>query len=75
MNTDTLTRIDESGVLTERMRFHQAEITELGKQRRKLWYDLWTSGISQARIAEMNGVTTQCVYMEIKRQKKENLTQ
>jgi len=53
--------------LTKEMRKHSAEINRLAKQRRGLWHDLNNKGISQNSLAQSSGVTTQVVYMEIRK--------
>jgi transposase len=48
----------------------QKEVVEKAKERRRLWYELWTEGgMSQQAIAEHCGVTRQVIYKEIKHYK------
>lgn len=55
--------------LTKEMRKHSAEINRLAKQRRELWHELNQKGISQNSLAQSSNVTTQVVYMEIRKHK------
>ena len=57
---------------TELMRFHQDQITRVGSNRRRLWYELWNEGFyTQKELAAKCGVTRGVVYKEIKRWKEE----
>ncbi len=69
MTTDTPTKIKQSAELTQKMRDHQDKITELGAQRRKLLMELWESGVPQTTLAEANDVTTQSIYMELRKER------
>ena len=59
--------------LTEAMERLQKQISECGKLRRAIWYQLWKNGtLTQQELADDSGVSRQIVYLEIKRYKKEN---
>ena len=69
MTTGNPTKIKQSAKMTQEMREHQEAITRLGEQRRKLWLELWESGISQTTLAQANDVTPQSIYMEIRKER------
>lgn len=62
--------LEASSELTTFIRVQQKEVVEKAKERRRLWYELWTEGgMSQQAIAEYCGVTRQVIYKEIKHYK------
>jgi predicted DNA-binding protein YlxM (UPF0122 family) len=63
--------LDRTATITSALKNNLDEITQLGKERRKLWHDIWESGVSQQKIADRCGLTRQVVFLEIKRYKKE----
>tara|TARA_R110002012_G_scaffold82160_2_gene207920 strand:+ start:9 stop:221 length:213 start_codon:yes stop_codon:yes gene_type:complete len=63
--------IEQTANITTALKTNLEEITSLGKERRKLWHDIWASGVSQQKIADRCGITRQVVFLEIKRYKKE----
>ena len=63
--------LDRTATITSALKNNLDEITQLGKERRKLWHDIWQSGVSQQKIADRCGLTRQVVFLEIKRYKKE----
>ena len=69
MNTDTPTKIKRSAELTQKMRQHQDKITELGAERRKLLMELWQEGVPQTTLAQANDVTTQSIYIELRKER------
>jgi predicted DNA-binding protein YlxM (UPF0122 family) len=63
--------LDRTATITSALKNNLDEITQLGQERRKLWHDIWQSGVSQQKIADRCGITRQVVFLEIKRYKKE----
>ena len=53
--------------MTGDMRRNADWIAELGQARRERWQELFDSGVEQGEIARACDVTTQTVYMEIRR--------
>jgi len=67
--------LEASSELTTFIRVQQKEVVEKAKERRRLWYELWTEGgMSQQAIADYCGVTRQVIAKEIKHHKEHNLT-
>ncbi len=53
--------------MTGDMRRNADWIAELGQARRERWQELFENGVAQSTIAKACDVTTQTVYMEIRR--------
>ena len=53
--------------MTGDMRRNADWIAELGQARRERWQELFEHGVAQGTIARACDVTTQTVYMEIRR--------
>ena len=53
--------------MTGDMRRNADWIAELGQARRERWQELFENGVAQGEIARACDVTTQTVYMEIRR--------
>ena len=66
--------LEKTASITSALKNNQDEIKQLGQERRKLWHDIWRSGISQQKIADRCGITRQVVFLEIKRYRKESNT-
>tara|TARA_Y100001938_G_scaffold149843_1_gene238250 strand:+ start:4614 stop:4868 length:255 start_codon:yes stop_codon:yes gene_type:complete len=68
-----ITTLFTCGELTQAMERLQKQISECGKLRRAIWYQLWKDGtLTQQELADDSGVSRQIVYLEIKRYKQEN---
>ena len=62
--------LEASSELTTFIHVQQKEVVEKAKERRRLWYELWTEGgMSQQAIAVYCGVTRLVIYKEIKHYK------
>ncbi len=59
--------LDQTVQMTNDMRRNAGWIAELGQARRERWRELFDSGVAQQTIAKACDVTTQTVYMEIRR--------
>tara|TARA_R110000737_G_scaffold230534_1_gene244032 strand:+ start:461 stop:676 length:216 start_codon:yes stop_codon:yes gene_type:complete len=66
-------QLDRVENITNALKNNQEEITQLGRERRKLWFEIWNDGgISQQKIADYCGITRQVVFLEIKRYRAES---
>ena len=63
--------LEETARITKELADSQQHITYLGKERRRMWFELWQTGLSQQKIANICGLTRQVVFNEIKRYRKE----
>ena len=66
-------QLDRVENITNALKNNLEEITQLGRERRKLWFEIWhDGGISQQKIADYCGITRQVVFLEIKRYRAES---
>lgn len=64
--------LEETARITKELSDSLQHITYLGKERRRMWYQIWQGGLSQQKIADSCGLTRQVVFTEIKRYRAEN---
>ena len=63
--------LEETARITKELSDSLQHITYLGKERRRMWFELWQGGLSQQKIADRCGLTRQVVFTEIKRYRTE----
>ncbi len=63
--------LEETARITKELSDSLEHIKYLGKERRRMWFQLWQSGLSQKKIADSCGITRQVVFLEIKRYRTE----
>ena len=68
MTEQTDQELHQVAQMTKEMADSQQHITDLGKERRRMWFELWNKdGVSQQRIANACGINRNVVCSEIKR--------
>ncbi len=67
MKQTTAMLVTESQRLTTALRTHQAKMGECGEQRRRIWAELSSRGITQKRISQVCGVVEHTVYTELRK--------
>ncbi len=67
-----LAALKRSVELTEAMGEHAGEIEASGAERRRLWRAAHLGGVTEAQIAEANGVSEHRVYQEIRKAREED---
>ena len=59
--------VNEAQRLTQELRTHQLGMSECGKERRRIWAELNSRGITQKRLSQACGVVEHTVYYELRR--------